>query len=89
MGRRLTNNTEVLISLRVAGEDDEPPATDVKAEEGDEPPEHPIVPFVAKMQDISRKTANITKWPENSRSRTRPQEIAKHLITCSTTLLVK
>jgi len=36
----------------VAGEEDKPPTADMKAEEGDEPPEHPIVPFVAKTQDI-------------------------------------
>jgi len=51
----------------VAGEEDKPPMADMKAEEGDEPPEHPIVPFVAKTQGISRKTTNTTKWPENSK----------------------
>ena len=73
----------------MAGEEDEPPAADAKAEDGDEPPEHPIVPFVVKTQDISQKIANTTKWLENLRRKTRPQEAAKHLITCSTTLLVK
>ena len=73
----------------MAGEEDEPPAADAKAEEGDEPQEHHIAPFVAKMLDISRKNANITKWLENLRRKTRPQEAAKHLIMCSTTLVVK
>ena len=36
----------------MASEEDKLPMVDVKAEEGDEPPEHPIVPFVAKTQDI-------------------------------------
>jgi len=73
----------------VAGEEDELPMADAKAEEGDEPREHHIAPFVAKTQDISRKTANITKWLENLRRNTRPQEAVKHLIMCSTTLVTK
>ena len=62
---------------------------DAKAGEGDEPQEHHIMPFVAKTQDISRKTANITKWLENLRRKMRPQEAVKHLIKCSTTLVMK
>ena len=88
-GHRLTNNTEVLINLHVAGEEDELPMVDAKAGEGDEPQEHHIMPFVAKTQDISRKTANITKWLEKLRRKTRLQEAMKHLIMCSTTLVMK
>ena len=73
----------------MAGEEDKLPAVDVNAEDGDEPREHLIAPCVAKTQDISRKTTNITKWLENLRRKTRPQEAAKHLIMCSTTLAVK
>ena len=73
----------------MASEEDKLPAVDAKAEEGDEPREHHIVPFVAKMQDISQKTANTTKWLENLRKKMRPQEVAKHLIMCSTTLVVE
>ena len=52
-GHRLTNNTEVLMNLHVAGEEDELPVVDAKAGEGDEPREHDIMSFVAKTQDIS------------------------------------
>ena len=71
------------------GEEDELPTVDAKAEEEDEPKEYPIAPFVAKMQDISQKTANTTEWPESLRRMMRLQEVAKHLITCSTTLAVR
>jgi len=37
----------------MAGEEDELPMADAKAEEGDEPREHHIASFVAKTQDIS------------------------------------
>ena len=60
-----------------------------KAEEEDEPKEHPIASFMVKTQDISQKIANTTKWPENLRRKMRPQEAAKHLTTCSTTLVAK
>jgi hypothetical protein len=88
-GRRLTSNTEALISLRVAGEEDGLPAVNTKAEEGDEPREYPIASFVAKTQDISQKIANTTKWPENLRRKTRSQEAVKYLTMCSITLVVK
>ena len=71
------------------GEEDELPVADVKAEEEDKPKEHPIAPFVARTQDISQKIANTIKWPENLRRKTRLQEAAKHLTTCSTTLVAK
>ena len=73
----------------MVGEEDELPVANAKAEEGDEPREHHIASFVAKTQDISRKTTNITKWLENLRRKMRPQEAMKHLIMCSTTLAVK
>jgi hypothetical protein len=73
----------------VVGEEDGLPMADTKAEEQDEPREYPIVPFMAKTQDISQKIANITKWPENLRRKTRPQEAAKHLTMCSITLVMK
>ena len=73
----------------MAGEEDELPMADAKVEEGDEPREHHIASFVAKTQDISRKTTNITKWLENLRRKTRPQEAAKQLIMCSTILVAK
>jgi len=73
----------------VAGEEDKLPTVDAKAEEGDEPREHHIAPYVAKTRDFSRKTANIAKWLENLRRKTRPQEEVKHLIMCSTTLVTK
>ena len=60
-----------------------------KVEEGDEPREHHIAPYVVKTRDISQKAANIAKWLENLRRKTRPQEAAKHLIICSTTLAVR
>jgi hypothetical protein len=44
----LTSNIEVLISLRMAGEEDEVPTADAKVEEGEEPRGYPIVPSVAK-----------------------------------------
>jgi hypothetical protein len=78
-----------LINLYVAGEEDEVPMVDVKAEEGEEPRGYPNAPSMARMQDISQKTANTTKWPENLRRKTRPQEAAKHLIMHSTTHVVK
>jgi hypothetical protein len=52
-GRCLTSNIEVLINLHMAGEEDEVPIADAKAEEGEEPRGYPIVPSVAKTQDIS------------------------------------
>jgi len=73
----------------VAGKEDEAPTEDAKAEEGEEPRRYPIAPSTAKTQDISQKAANIAKWLENLRRKTRPQEAAKHLIMCSTTLVVK
>jgi hypothetical protein len=52
-------------------------------------PRTPYLLFVAKILDISQKTANTTKWLENSRIKTRPQKAAKHLITYSTTPAAK
>jgi hypothetical protein len=46
---RLTNNIEVLINLYVAGEEDEVPMVDVKAEEGEEPRGYPNAPSMARM----------------------------------------
>ena len=73
----------------MVGKEDELPMTNAKAEEGDEPREHHIAPYVVKTRDISQKAANIAKWLENLRRKTRPQEAAKHLTMCSTTLVTK
>jgi hypothetical protein len=73
----------------VAGEEDEVPMADTKADEGEEPRGYPIASSVVKTQDISQKTANTTKWLDNLRRKTSPQEAVKHVIMCSTTLVMK
>ena len=89
MGRHLTSNTEVLVSLHAVGKEDEVPMADTKAEEGEEPRGYPIALFVARMQVILQKIANTTKWPENLRRKMKPREAAKHKIPCSTILAAK
>ena len=47
------------------------PAVDTMAEEGEETRGHLIAPCVAKMQVISQKTVNTTKWLESLRRKTK------------------
>jgi hypothetical protein len=71
------------------GEEDEVPAADTMAEEGEEPRGYPIAPFVARMQVILQKIANTTKWPDNLRRKMKPREATKHQVMYSTMLATK
>lgn len=62
MGHTPANSINVLITLRGGRGGRTPLAlVDAEAGEGDEPQEHPIVLFVAKMLDISQKDCKYNK----------------------------
>ena len=81
-GHHLTSNTEVLISLYVAGKEDDAPTADTKAKEGEEPRRHPICTVCGENTEHLTKDYKYNKMARELKEKgeaARGSETSNHL----------